>query len=163
MKTIFEAIADAVWAALRADANLTAFMAARHGRWYDMALLKDTPLDVKPSDCPAVIFGPDRTPINQATNRAEDYEFQMALDLRTAEPSVWTAVNFFTLVWQVLAPHRDSVFGLGSLGLYDIAARNTIFRGIVESNRGIQWRVTSDIVFLIRRDARRQTLWAEAP
>jgi len=161
VKTIFEECAEKLKAAIEADADLTTFMTARHGKsfWLDKPVR--IPWEIHATDCPALVVSPGEIPFTQATNRDEDYKFTMAVELRTAEPDVWTMMDFFVLVTQIIVAQRGPTFGLTYL--YDVGLEQVRLVGLPADDAAIQWRLTANLVFHIRRDARRLTLWAEAP
>jgi len=161
MKTIFEEATERFWASVEDDEVLMGFIRARHGRLYKFTGAPGIPFDVAPTDCPALAVGPHRMPIQQATNRQEDYRFVLAADLRTAQESIWTAVNFWTLFGSVITGCRDSLWGLPYV--VDLTVEDTTLACHNQENRGITWQVACNVVLHIRRDARIETLWAEAP
>jgi len=148
----------AVWSALKADEEVAAYMAARHGHYYEEDETSKKALKLTKSDCPAIIMVPavGGLAIQPATNVRFDVRMPLSLDLRTEEPDVDTALDIYEMVLRALhAAWRSDSFGVAAQGLFltepGAATAHQLYNQMENQLVFVSWQIEFTYTLVFRR------------
>ena len=77
--TVFSQVYDNIWTILEADTELTAFLGS--GKRFKFSGLNDTAVDLRPSDCPALIVRPAQTGFRLPNVKEQQFPFTVEFGL----------------------------------------------------------------------------------
>ena len=150
----------AAWTALKAGANVSAYMAANNGHYYEETEDSKKPLKITKSDCPALIMVPgvSRIAITPATNVTYDVALPLDFDLRVENPDVDEAIDLWEMVIRDLhAAWVLNRFGLAnSIGAYNVRPGGAAVRKLYDEKDKqlvyVSWQVEWTYTILFRRN-----------
>ena len=147
---------EAIVAALKADEDLSAYMAANNGHWYDYSTGAKWPLRLSKSDCPAVIVMPAGLASRAATNVEDDFEVSIEVGCACDSRDVGEAEDLWWLIEAALRKSAPS-FGLTGYGsphlarLAGLTVEQLAGKGADDDIAGVNWGCRDRIVLTCRR------------
>lgn len=153
---------EAIWAKLKADVALSSYITNNHGTYFDYATaskkLRDDE-DVTKSDCPIVEMAPAPSNLVPSTNKSDDFEYVLAVNLYEAGVDVESIEELFWLVYKCLSTNEMIQFGVaGSEAPYLCNIRSISFPALWKAPemeaQGLLWKASFLYSVFIRHKAR---------